>query len=187
VKPRIAPLEPPYAEDVGATLEAMMSPGVPPLLLFRTLARNPRILGKIRASNLLDRGSLERRDRELVILRATARCGCEYEWGVHVSFFSERVGLTEAEVRATARPPGDVGDAGDPHPWSPRDAALLRLVDELHDTARVSDALWDALRPHFGDEQLVELLVLAGYYHTISFVLNGLGVEREEWAARFPS
>lgn len=185
MKPRIAPLEPPYAPDVAATLEAMMPPGVPPLLLFRTLARNPRVLGKIRAANLLDRGSLERRDRELVILRTTARCGCEYEWGVHVQVFAARVGLTEAEVRATLRPPGAA--AADAHPWSPRDAALLRLVDELHDTAHVSDTLWDALRPHFRDDQLVELLVLAGFYHTISFVLNGLGVELEEEAARFPS
>lgn len=185
MKPRIAPLEPPYAEDVGATLTAMMPPGVPPLKLFRTLARNPRILGKIRASNLLDRGSLARRDRELVILRTTARCGCEYEWGVHVRFFAARVGLTEAEVAATAdAAPAHSSDTG--HPWSPRDAALIRLVDELHDTARVSDGLWDELRGHFGDEQLVELLVLAGFYHTISFVVNGLGVELEEEAVRFP-
>lgn len=183
MKPRIAPLEPPYAEEVGATLAAMMPPGVPPLRLFRTLAHNPRVLGRIRAGNLLDRGSLERRDRELVILRTTARCGCEYEWGVHVAFFAARVGLTDAEVAATVAPvaPGAGG-----HPWSPRDAALLRLADELHDGARVSDALWRDLRGHFRDDQLVELLVLAGFYHTISFVVNGLGVELEEDAARFP-
>jgi alkylhydroperoxidase family enzyme len=71
----------------------MMPPGMAPLRLFRTIAHNPRVLEKIRASNLLDRGSLDRRDREIVILRTTARCGCEYEWGVHVAFFSAKVGL----------------------------------------------------------------------------------------------
>ena len=42
------------------------------------------------------------------------------------------------------------------------------------------------LRKHWSDEQLVELVVLAGFYHTISFVVNGLGVELEPGAPRFP-
>ena len=129
---RLAPLEPPYDEEVAATLAAMMPPGVPPLLLFRTIAHNPRVLAKIRASNLLDRGSLERRHREIVILRTTARCGCEYEWGVHVAFFAARVGLGDAEVAATVH-------GGADHPaWSEAERTLIRLADELHDGARIS-------------------------------------------------
>ena len=95
---RLAPLEAPFSPDVEKTLEALMPPGVPPLLLFRTIAHNPRVLAKIRAGNLLDRGSIERRDRELVILRTCARCGSEYEWGVHVSVFARRFGLSEEEI-----------------------------------------------------------------------------------------
>jgi alkylhydroperoxidase family enzyme len=177
---RLAPLEPPYAEDVAETLAAMMPPGMPPLRLFRTLARNPRVLAKIRASNLLDRGSIERRHREIVILRTTARCACEYEWGVHVAFFAARVGLAGAEVAAT------VQGAADDAVWSDAERTLIRLADELHDTARVSDALWKDLRRHWNDEQLVELVVLAGLYHTISFAVNALGVEHEPDAPRFP-
>jgi len=177
---RLAPLDPPYAESTAATLAEMMPPGVPPLLLFRTIAHNPRVLGKIRASNLLDRGSLERRHREIVILRTTARCGCEYEWGVHVAFFAQKVGLSDAEVAATVH-----GGPGDPL-WSAQERTLLRLVDELHDTARISDALWHELRECWKDDQLVELVVLAGFYHTISFVVNGLGVALEPYVARFP-
>jgi len=177
---RLAPLEPPYAESTAATLSEMMPPGVPPLLLFRTIAHNPRVLEKIRASNLLDRGSLERRQREIVILRTTARCGCEYEWGVHVSFFAAKVGLGDAEIAAT------VHGGSDAAAWSESERTLIRLVDELHDTACVSDALWADLRRHFRDDQLVELVVLAGFYHTISFVVNGLGVGMESFAARFP-
>ena len=176
---RLAPLEPPYDAEVAPTLASMMPPGVPPLLLFRTIAHNPRVLAKIRASNLLDRGSLERRHREIVILRTTARCGCEYEWGVHVSFFAARVGLGEAEVAAT------VHGGADHAAWSPAERTLIRLVDELHDGARISGALWSDLRAHFRDDQLVELVVLAGFYHTISFVVNGLGVEHEPGTARF--
>jgi hypothetical protein len=35
--------------------------------------------------------------------------------------------------------------------------------------------------------QIIELLVTAGWYHVISYVCNGLRVEREEWAAQFPA
>jgi 4-carboxymuconolactone decarboxylase len=178
---RLAPLEPPYGEEIAATLASMMPPGVPPLRLFRTIARNPRVLAKIRASNLLDRGTLDRRHREIVILRTTARCGCEYEWGVHVAFFAARVGLGDAGVAATVH-------GGPEHPvWSEPERALIRLADELHDAAHISDALWAELRRHWSDEQLVELVVLAGFYHTIAFVVNGLGVELEPDAPRFPA
>src|SRR5687767_974593 len=126
---RLTPLEPPYAEGVAETLAAMMPPGMPPLALFRTLAHNPRVLAKIRSSNPLDRGSIERRHREIVILRTTARCGCDYEWGVHVAFFAARVGLGAAEQAAT------VHGAADDAVWSDAERTLIRLCDELHDTA----------------------------------------------------
>lgn len=179
--PRIAPLTPPHDPPLAATLAAMMPPGVEPLALFRTLAHNPRVLEKIRAGNLLDRGSLDRRDRELVILRTTARCGAEYEWGVHVAFFAARVGLSEAVVAATA-----TAGADDPA-WTPRDAWLIRLSDALHDGATVADDLWAALAGEWSGEQLIELIVLAGFYHTVSFVVNALQVEAEPFAARFPN
>jgi alkylhydroperoxidase family enzyme len=179
--PRLAPLDPPYPPALAAALEAMMPPGLPPLRLFRTLAHNPRILDKIRASNLLDRGSLSRREREIVILRATARAGGEYEWGVHVAFFAERVGLEPAQVAATVR-----GDTEDPV-WSPRDRLLLRLVDQLHDSARIDDALWGELAAAFEPAQLVELVVLAGFYRTISCVVNAFAIAPEENAPRLPS
>lgn len=178
--PRLAPLHPPYAAAVAETLAAMMPPGVPPIALFRTLAHNPRILDKVRAGSLLDRGAITRRDRELMILRTTARCGAEYEWGVHVAFFGARVGLDDATIDATVQARGD--DAV----WAPRDALLIQLADALHDHAAIPDALWTALAAEWSAEQLIELIVLAGSYHTISFVVNGLRVELEEGAPTFP-
>jgi hypothetical protein len=71
-----------------------MPPGVPPLLLFTTLARVPRIYDRFRAASLLDRGPVSLRYREIVIDRTCARCGCAYEWGVHVALFAQRVALT---------------------------------------------------------------------------------------------
>ena len=178
---RLEPLDPPFDSAIAAELERIMPAGVDPLKLFRTLAHNPRVLLRVFGGGLLDRGSIDLRDREIVILRTCARCGSEYEWGVHVAFFAEKAGFTEAEVTATA-----VGPADD-SAWSARDRVLLRLVDELHDTSRIGDDLWQALRQHWDAAQLVELVVLTGFYHSISFATNALGVELESYAARFPT
>src|SRR5882724_12455350 len=97
---RISPAEPPYAPDMEETLARLMPPGVAPLLLFRTMARDPRLFRRFMAGGLLDKGSLTLREREIAIDRTCARCGAEYEWGVHIAFFAERVGFGEAETRA---------------------------------------------------------------------------------------
>jgi alkylhydroperoxidase family enzyme len=49
----------------------------------------------------------------------------------------------------------------------------------------VSDALWAELAAHFTPPQLLEVLVLAGWYHVIAFVANGAGVHAS-LGARFP-
>jgi 4-carboxymuconolactone decarboxylase len=50
----------------------------------------------------------------------------------------------------------------------------------------VSDGLWQALATRYADDQLIELLVTAGWYRLIAYVINGARVQREPWAARFP-
>ena len=94
---RIKPLEPPYTPDVDTVLTSMMPPGVPPIALFRTFAHNPNMGRAMLGWGTYELGkqlSVDRRVREIVIDRTCARCGCEYEWGVHVAFFAERVGLS---------------------------------------------------------------------------------------------
>jgi alkylhydroperoxidase family enzyme len=178
--PRIAPARPPFPPEVQAALDRIMPPGVPPLSLFTTLARNGRVFERFMAGGLLDRGSIALRERELVIDRTTARCGSEYEWGVHVTFFAGKAGLTAEQVRATVR-----GGADDPT-WSPRDRLVIRLADALHETATIDDALWSELAKEFSEEQLLELIALAGFYHTVSFLTNALRLPLEAGAARFP-
>ena len=185
LRPRIAPLEAPFEADVAAALAAMMPSGSPlePLALFRLFALHLPMANAMQAlgSFVLGRNgrTLATRDREIVIQRVCGRCGCEYEWGVHAVAFAPRVGIDAAQLAATAR-----GTADDPV-WSARDRLLVRLVDELHDTAQVSDALWEELRREWSVPQLLELLLVAGWYHAISYLANGARVAREDWAARF--
>jgi AhpD family alkylhydroperoxidase len=183
--PRIEPLAPPYAATVDRALRRWMPPGVPhePLVLFRVLHRNPELASRMFAlgAGLLGHGSLPAADRELVIARVTARTGCSYEWGVHAASLARQAGLGPEQLRATAEtdPAAHVS-------WPPHHAALLDAVDELHDTARLSQTAWERLRAHYEDGELLELLVLAGWYRTISYLANGLLLEDEPWATRFP-
>jgi alkylhydroperoxidase family enzyme len=178
--PRVPPVAPPYAPELQAVFDRIMPPGVPPLHLFTTLARVPRTYERFRAGSLLDRGPVSLRHREIAIDRTCARCGCAYEWGVHVAFFGERVALTPEQVRATVH-----GDASDPA-WTEDERLLIRMVDELHDTARLSDELWHALAAAFSLEQIFELIALVGFYHTVSFFANGLRLPAETYARPFP-
>jgi len=177
--PRIKPMEPPYAEELLSEFEKLMPPGFDPILLFRTIAHNPRILKKFRKSNLLDRGSITKREREIIILRTCARCNAEYEWGVHVGFFAEHVGLTKEQIHKT------VSGAEDDDAWDKKEKLLIQLVDELHDTANISGSLWTKLDNEWQPDQLIELIVLTGFYHTVSFVINGVKVDLEELAPTF--
>jgi len=179
-EPRIAPLSPPYDDETRKLFDVVMPDGMEPLLLFRTLATNPRIFPRFMRAGVLDRGPVEIRDRELVIHRTTARCGCEYEWGVHVAAFARPLGLSEPWIRATVR-----GGPDDPA-FSPAHSALVRLCDELHDASRISDALWQELRGHFSEEQLLELIYTVGMYHAVSYLANALSLEPEAFGERFP-
>ena len=75
---RISPASPPYPPEIQARFDALMPPGVDPLMLFRTLARDQRLFSRFKGGGLLDKGHLTLRQREIVIHRVTARCGCAF-------------------------------------------------------------------------------------------------------------
>jgi alkylhydroperoxidase family enzyme len=181
--PRIVPVEAPYAPDVGEQLQRMMPPGVEPIGLFRTFVRNLPMASAMHGWGTYELGrdlSLPMRAREIVIDRTCARCGCEYEWGVHVRVFAARVELTAAQTASLVH--GGPADAC----WiEPAERALIELVDQLHDHADVDDRLWDDLRAHLTEAQLLDVVLLCGWYHAISFVATAARVAREPGAPRF--
>lgn len=181
--PRLAPLAPPYEPELEALLTRMTPPAAPDVLaLFRVLAHHPALAERMTAVGglLLGRqASLSLRDREVVIARVCARCGAEYEWGVHMAAFAPTAGFSAAELAVLADPHANLTTLQE------RDWLLVQLVDELHLTSNVSDALWHQLAASWTAPQLIELLVLAGWYHAISYVCNAARVPLEPWAARW--
>jgi alkylhydroperoxidase family enzyme len=136
--------------------------GNPPLLLFTTMARDRRLFFKFFNSGLLNRGHLTVRQREIVIDRVTASCGAEYEWGVHVATFAHRAGLTEEQIASLTT--GGADDAC----WDEQDRVLIRLCDSLQRCSDVDDHPWAQLSARYSDEAILELLMLAGAYRSVS-------------------
>jgi alkylhydroperoxidase family enzyme len=175
---RVAPAPAPLPPDVRETIEAIMG-GKPPLLLFTTLARDRRLFFKFFGSGLLDRGHLSIRQREIVIDRVTATCDAEYEWGVHVAVYAEKAALDEDQIRSLT-----FGGSDDTC-WGDEDRVLIRLCDSLHNSCTVDDGLWHDVASFCSEEAIIELLMLAGFYRTVSYLANGLQLPLESNARRF--
>lgn len=179
---RIEPLTKPYPPEFDARMKVLMR-GADPLVLFTTLATNERAWTKFSGGSLLDKGSpLSMRVREIVIDRTCARCGNEYEWGIHVAGFAPHIGLTETQVRATVH-----GAANDPAWTDPAEAVLIATVDALIDRKKLTDAEWAALKAHYDDAQSLEIVQLVGFYHGVSLICGALDLPLEANAARFPA
>ena len=147
---RLAPLERPWPDWFEQAMARTMPPGVEPLALFRTVASSQRAWDKFSGGSLLDKGPLPLREREIVIDRTTARCGCDYEWGIHVALFGERAGLSREQLAATA------AESIDAELWSEPEAVLLVTVDALLDRKRLSEDEYARLAAHYSAEQILE-------------------------------
>jgi len=177
---RLAPLQPPYAPEIQEVFDRIMR-GAPPLILFRVMAGHARAWEKFRAGSLLDGGPLSLREREIVIDRTCALNKCEYEWGVHVAIFAAAAQLTEEQVRATVSGPADASC------WSEAEGAMIATVDALHQRATLSETEFEALAAHCDEDKILEIILLCGFYRTVSYLANALALPLEKNAARFPA
>lgn len=170
---RLQPLEPPYDAEQAEVLAGLG----PPISLFRVLARRPDLARGVAGWGryyLSRQSALTLRQRELVIDRVVARCGADYEWGVHIAVFADKVGLTAPQIRSLAD-----GGSDDPCWTDPADRAVLVAVDRLHDTHDLDDPSWSALVEAVGEDGALDLLLLAGWYHAISYAVRALRLPLE--------
>lgn len=180
----IEPLQPPYPPEIEEAFSRWMPPGLnkPPLRLFRILHRYPELASRMRVlgGGLLGHGALSERDRELVVTRITGRHGARYEWGVHAAFYGERAGLTDEQLTETvlADEPSAVFDD--------HDRLVLAAADELAEHCRLGEETLAALKGVYDDRQLIEFVVLVGWYRAVSGMCGVLRPEPEEWSHPWP-
>ncbi|MFL5846133.1 MAG: carboxymuconolactone decarboxylase family protein [Solirubrobacteraceae bacterium] len=145
--------------------------GTGPPNLFLTFGRRRGLFrGWLRfAGRLMPRGSLPRRETELIILRVARGRDCAYEFEHHVRL-GRRAGLTDADiVRVTAGP--------DAEGWSPRERVLLLATDELLASEDLTDATWEALREHLDERRVIEFLFLVGHYRMLASFITTVRIE----------
>ena len=109
-------------------------------------------------------GTLNDAQREVAILTVGRHWRAQYEWWAHARI-AEGVGVAPDLIQAIydqARLPGDASDL----------IAIHTFVRELMETQQVSDAAYAVAHAELGDEGIVELVILAGYYGVISGILN---------------
>ena len=177
--PRIPPVTDPSPELQELLGKTLVRDGTP-LNIFGTLAKNPSVLKQFNrlGGQLLQRSSFSAREREIVILRVGWRCRSVYEFGQH-TVIGRRSDLSDDDIAALTRADPGAG-------WSGLERALIAAADELCADDVVSAPTWDTLAARLSEAQLVELLVLAGFYRLVSGFLNSAGVQLDEGVPGWP-
>lgn len=178
--PRIAPVTDPGPAVADSLSRTLMAGSGQPLNIFGTLARHPALLDRFNRFGgfLLNKGLLDPRERELVILRVGWNCRSVYEFGQH-TVIGRREGLTEGEISALTGPAGG-------HPWSASDRALIDMCDELCADDCVSGETYSRVAGTHDDAEMLELLVVAGFYRLVSGFLNTFGVQLDPGVPGWP-
>jgi alkylhydroperoxidase family enzyme len=136
--------------------------------IIRTMLRHGELFAQLTdmGIQLLARGTLPPRDRELAVLRIGWLCQAPYEWGEHV-MVAKKLGIGSEEIERITQGSAAPG-------WSEHDRAIVRAAEELHSDAMISDATWATLAESFTDKQLIELPVVIGQYQMVAYYQNSL-------------
>jgi alkylhydroperoxidase family enzyme len=121
---------------------------------------------------LLGKLQLDPRLRELCLLHAVKLEGGEYEWVQHVPIALD-LGCAQAQIDALAD-----GD-DEARCFDAREKAALRLTREAVIDVRASEAAVAEARKHLPEREIVELILMAGFYIMLARLTESLGVETD--------
>ena len=133
---------------------------------FALLLHHPALAERVAAvgEQLRFHSALPGADRELAILAAGREVEALFEWAAHEPIALREGTRPEAiEVVRDHRATTDL---------APREALIIDTVRALFREHRLADEHYARAEAEFGRPGLVELIVLAGYYGLIGFVLN---------------
>lgn len=120
-------------------------------------------------------GLLPAADRELAMLTTGREVEARFEWQAH-----EPIALREG-VRPEAIEV--VRSQGSTAGLMPREQIVVEVVRSLYRSHGIPNELYQRALAEFSTPQLVELVVLAGHYGLLGFILNGFKVDLPETVA----
>lgn len=164
----LAPLPPADWPDTLARVRDDMKGA--PIRVHQLMAHNPQLLNAWWdfRNHSVDGGTLGRRLGELVILRVGVHLKAWYEWGSHVDR-ALRCGLSLDEINRVLERATDGR-------WPDDEAALLRAVDELVESHRLSPPTQTALARHFSAAQVMDIIAIHGMYVILGCMINTWGL-----------
>ena len=118
------------------------------------------------------------RTRELIILRIGWRTASEYVFCNHVRI-SRELGIPDADILG-------VRDPERHQAYSETDRTALRLADELHEYAEVTPSTWAALEKAFAPEELVEILLIAGFWRMVAGFVKSAKIQLDAGVPSWP-
>ncbi len=133
---------------------------------FNTWMRSPELADKLQqvGEHVRFHSSLPPRLNEFAILLTARAWDADYEWSAHYPL-AMKAGLKPAIAAALASDKRPADMASD-------ETAVYDFVTELRRTHRVSDPTYAAAQLVLGDQGIVDLVALSGYYDLVSMTLN---------------
>jgi 4-carboxymuconolactone decarboxylase len=167
-KPRLPPIPPatlsPEQAQVAAAIMAgpRRSLGGP----FQAWLRSPVLADRLQKLGEYVRfgNVLPHHLSEFAILITARHWTAQYEWYAH-----RRLALAAGLDPALA---DAVAENRQPEPMRDEERAIYGFATELHRTGRVSDAAYEAVRARFGEQGVIDLIGICGYYTIVAMTLN---------------
>lgn len=133
---------------------------------FNVYLRSPVLAEQLRkvGEQIRFNSSLPARLNEFAILVTARHWGAQYEWFAHHRL-ALKAGLEPAIADQLAVGKYPVG-------MKPDEAAVFNFSHELHTNHNVSDATYKAVVDLFGEQGVVDLIAVNGYYVMVSMILN---------------
>ncbi len=128
---------------------------------FNIVLRSPELAAVLRSG---PRTAISTKQSELAILISARYWTTQFEWAVHHRA-AVQAGLSEAIVSAIA-------EGRKPESLAPDEAAVYNFLEELFNTKQVSDATFAATKSALGDQGIMELFGVVGFYQSVSLMMN---------------
>ncbi len=162
----LAPLDTMSAAQLSAARALIDGPRKGVFGPFVALLRSPELLDRVaKLGEYLRFGSpLDARVRELVICAAARHAGNQFEWTMHASL-ARKEGVSGEAIEALRTGARVRALAAD-------EECALDFAQELLRTNGCSDATYQAALARFGEQGVVELTALVGYFTMVNWVLN---------------
>jgi len=170
----------PYLEDKDASAEIRKILQRPVVLNVLRMTANAQTIFQHRSrlsTALLNDITLDKRLREIAILRTAKDCHCVYEWTQHVPA-AKHVGVTDEQIAAIENWKAAAC-------FNELERLVLQFTDEVNANVKASRATLEALKKHLSPGEIIELLVIIGHWRQTATILETTEVDLEDFAGKY--